>query len=134
MVTLSLVILMGFNHCSRSRNQNPLVGKYDLQGHDYSGKLIFHGAISFTSVENDEVKGICKVVKVEQAFRGAVEKDGPCEARVSGDKITIYLSPSLSDAGVVFDGNWNAGNIAGTWRIESLLGGKTYGTFDAKRQ
>jgi hypothetical protein len=39
-VLSSLLLLLAFGHCNRSRDHIPLVGKYDLQGHDYSGKLI----------------------------------------------------------------------------------------------
>ena len=131
---LMVVIVVGFGHCSQSREQRPLVGNYDLQGHDYSGKLIFKGAISLTSFENTELNGTCKVVKVENTFEGAVNKDGPCEGKVSGDKITLNLAPGLSDGGLVFEGHWNESRISGSWRIESMLGGKTLGTFEAVKQ
>lgn len=133
-VISALVLLVGFGHCGSSRNQIPLVGKYDLQGHDYSGRLIFKGAISLTSFENSEVKGICKVVKVAETFEGAVNKDGPCEGKVAGDKVTLDLAPRLSDGGLVFEGHWSERRIAGTWMIDSMTGGKTLGTFEAVKQ
>src|SRR6266478_5476116 len=122
-VISALVLLAGFGYCGHSREQSPLVGKYDLQGHDYSGRLIFNGAISLTSLENTELKGLCKVVKVAETFEGTVNKDGPCEGEVSGDKVTLDLAPRLSDGGLVFEGHWSEGRIAGTWRIESMAGG-----------
>lgn len=127
-----LILVTGLVDCSRhSSSEGSLIGNYELQGHEYSGQLIFTGAILITSLENSELKGMCKVVKVNEAFEGAVSKDGPCEAKVSGDKITLDLAPSLSDGGLVFEGHWSEGRISGTWRIESVAGGKTFGTFDA---
>ena len=130
----SLLLLLGLSDCHRSPNQSSLIGKYELQGHDYSSKLIFNGAIVLTSLENDEVKGSCKVVKVAETFRGSVNTDGPCEGKVSGNKITLYLAPGLSDAGVELEGHWGNGRITGTWRIDSMTGGRTFGTFEAVKQ
>lgn len=129
-----VVILVGIGSCSHLPNQKPLIGNYDLQGHDYSGRLIFKGAIRFTSFENMKVSGTCKVMKVDNTFEGAVNKDGVCEGTVSNDQITLDLAPTLSDAGLVFEGHWSERRLTGTWRIESLLGGKTFGTFEAVKQ
>lgn len=133
-VISALVLLLGFGNCSHSRDQSPLVGKYDLQGHDYSGRPIFNGVLSLTSFDNSELKGMCKVVKVAETFEGAVNTDGQCEGKVSGDKITLDLAPGLFDGGIVFEGHWSEGRIEGTWRIESMAGGKTFGTFEAVNQ
>ena len=129
-----LIMLVGIGSCSHSRNEKPLIGDYDLQGYDYAGKLIFNGAIRFSSLESTEVKGTCKVVKLDNSFEGVVDKDGPCEGRVSGDEITLDLAPTLSDGGLVFDGHWSESRIRGTWRIESLQGGQTFGTFEAAKE
>lgn len=133
-VLSSLVMLLAYGACSRSRDHSPLVGKYELQGHEYSGELIFKGAISLTALDNNQVLGNCKIVKVAEAFRGAVDKDGPCEGKVSGSKITLDLAPGLSDGGLVFEGQWTDARIEGTWRIESMAGAKTLGTFEAIKQ
>lgn len=133
-VLSSLVLLLAFGPCSRSPEHRPLVGKYDLQGHDYAGQLIFKGSISLTDLNSDQVKGHCQVVKVAEAFRGAVDKDGPCEGQISGNKITLDLAPKLSDGGLVFEGQWTDARIEGTWTIESFAGGKTFGTFEALKQ
>jgi hypothetical protein len=133
-VTLTLVLMVGFGQCGHSHDQSSLVGKYDLQGRDYSGTLIFNGAISLTSHQNAELRGTCKVVKVTEAFEGAVNKDGPCEGKVAGDKVTLYLAPNLYDGGLVLEGDWVEGRITGTWMIESMAGGKTFGTFEAVKQ
>ncbi len=133
-VLSSLMLLLAFGSCSRSRGHSPLVGEYDLQGHDYAGQLIFKGAISLTDLNHNQVLGHCKVVKLAQAFRAAVDTDGPCEGKVSGNKITLDLAPGLSDGGLVFEGQWTGTRIEGTWRIESLTGGKTLGTFEALKQ
>jgi hypothetical protein len=133
-VISALVLVAAFGNCGHLRNQNTLVGYYDLKGKDYSGRVIFNGSISFTSLENTDLSGICKVVKVSETFNGTVNKDGPCEGKVSGGKVTIYLSPTLSDGGLVFEGDWSEGRIAGTWRIESFAGAKTLGTFEAARK
>jgi hypothetical protein len=134
MVCSVLLILIGLGYCSHFRKQDPLVGNYNLQGHDYSGRLIFNGTISMTSFENTELKGTCKVMQVETTFEGAVNKNGPCEGKISDDKIMLNLAPNLSDGGLVFEGNWSEGRIVGTWRIESMLGAKTLGTFEAVKQ
>jgi hypothetical protein len=135
MVVLLLVILVGIGYCGHSRNQKPLVGNYDLQGRDYSGKLIFNGAIRITSFENMELNGTCKVVELDHRFEGAVNKNnGPCEGKVSGDEITLDLAPDLDDGGLVFEGHWNESRITGTWMIESVLGGERLGTFEAVKR
>jgi hypothetical protein len=133
-VILTLVLLGGFGHCGHSRDQSSLIGKYNLQGHDFSGRLIFNGAISLTSLENTDLKGKCKVVKVAETFEGTVKTDGPCEGKVAGDKVTLDLAPTLSDGGLFFEGHWSEGRISGTWMIESMAGGKTIGPFEAVKQ
>ncbi|MFY9622208.1 MAG: hypothetical protein WAM70_00305 [Pyrinomonadaceae bacterium] len=134
LVLSSLVMWLCFGSCIRSRDHSPLVGKYELQGYEYSGELIFKGAISLTALDNNQVQGNCKVVKTAEAFQGAVDKDGPCEGKVSGSKITLDLAPGFSDGGLVFEGQWTDARIEGTWRIESMAGAKTFGTFQAIKQ
>jgi hypothetical protein len=80
-----------------------------------------------------EVTGGCKVTKVSDAFTGAIEKDGLCEGKILGDKITLDLAPNMSDGGVVYEGQWSEGYITGTWRIESFAGAKTFGKFEATK-
>ncbi|MGH9931402.1 MAG: hypothetical protein ACREA9_19520 [Pyrinomonadaceae bacterium] len=133
-VILTLVLMVGFGQCGHSRDQSSWVGTYDLQGRDYSGTLIFNGAISIASHQNNELRGMCKVVKVTEAFEGVVNKDGPCEGKVAGDRVTLYLAPNLSDGGLVFEGHWMERRITGTWMIESMAGGRTFGTFEAVKQ
>jgi hypothetical protein len=133
-ITIVLVVLLGMGYCDHRRDQNTLLGNYDLQGYDYSGKLIFNGSITFTSFENTELTGTCKVIKVDSGFEGAVNKDGPCAGEVSGDRITLYLSPTLSDGGVDFEGHYTESRLTGTWRIQNVAGGKTFGTFEAIKQ
>jgi hypothetical protein len=133
-IVAALLIFIGFGYCSHVQRQRPLVGNYDLQGRDYSGRVIFKGNISLRSLENNELNGTCKVVKVENTFAGTVDKDGPCEGNVSGANIELNLAPQLSDGGLVFEGHWDEHRIAGTWRIESIGGGRTFGAFEAVKQ
>ena len=114
--------------------RRPLFVNYNVQGREGSGRVIFKGTISLTSFENNELNGTCKVVKVENTFAGTVDKDGPCIAEIAGEKITFYLAPQLSDGGVVLEGHWDEHRITGTWRIESIAGGITVGTFEAVKQ
>ena len=130
----ALVVVAVFGNCGQLRKGNMLVGYYHLTGKDYSAKVIFNGSMSFTSLEHSELSGICKLVKVSEDFEGSINKDGPCEARVSGSDVTVYLSPTLSDGGLVFEGHYTEGRIIGTWRIESFAGAKTLGIFEAVRE
>lgn len=133
LVVCALVMLTTFAQCGRAP-VHPLIGKYDVQGHDFAGKLVFKGAISFTSFAQDTVAGVCKITKVAETFPGAVAKDGLCEGKVSGDKITLDLAPNMSDGGVIFEGQWSDGRIAGNWLIDSFAGARTFGTFEATKR
>lgn len=134
LIALVLPLLLTLGWCRCSRNQNPLVGEYKIQGHDFAGKRIFNGTISVKTFANDEVKAVCYVVKVADDFEGTVNNNGPCEGETSDDKISLDLAPSMDDGGVLFEGNWSEGHISGTWSIDSFAGAKTFGTFDAVRQ
>jgi hypothetical protein len=130
---LIVAMLSAFGFCGVAPRPAPL-DKYDIQGYDFSGNLIFKGAIELIVLERGEVNGQCRLQKVSTTFKGAVDKkDGPCRGSVSGEDIVLDLAPDLDDAGVVFKGRWNEHYIEGTWQVDSFAGDKTFGTFKATR-
>jgi hypothetical protein len=108
-----------------------MLGRYELKGHDHAGRLIFTGIISLTSLEQNDLKGECKVVKATEAFAGAVDKDGPCEGVVAGKNVTLDLAPQLADGGLIFEGQFDDGRITGIWMFETFAGSRPLGKFEA---
>lgn len=132
---LWLIALVSITQCNRhSANTTALLGRYELAGHDNVGRLIFTGTILLTSLEQNDLKGQCKVVKATEAFEGAVEKDGPCEGSVADKKVTLDLAPQLADGGLIFEGQFDNGRITGIWMFDTFAGSKPLGVFEAVKK
>ena len=133
---LGLIALLGFTQCNRQPGNTftALLGKYELVGHDDAGRLIFTGTILLTSLEQNNLKGQCKVVKATEAFEGAIAKDGPCEGSVAGKKVTLDLAPQLADGGLIFEGQLDDGRITGVWMFDTFGGSKPLGKFEAVKK
>lgn len=130
-----LILLMGFAHCNRYPNpQRAMLGRYELVGYDNAGKLIFTGAISLTSLEQNELKGHCKVVEATETLEGAVDKDGPCEGSIIANKVTLDLAPFLDDGGLVLEGQIADARITGIWMFKTFAGSKPQGKFEAVKK
>lgn len=128
-----LVLVMGFAQCNRwrGRHQSPMLGLYDVAGYDTSGRLIFTGAISLMSVEQNLVKGRCTIKWEKSAPEGRLDEDGGCQGLIEGKVISIDTAPSMDDAGTLLDGEFNGGRITGTWRIDGFATSPPLGKFEA---
>lgn len=125
---------MCITQCNRHSATTALLGRYELVGHDNAGQLIFTGTLLFTSLEQNDLKGQCKVVRATEAFEGAVEKDGPCEGSVAGKNVTLDLAPQLADGGLIFEGQFEDGRITGIWMFDTFAGSKPVGKFEAVKK
>ena len=129
----SLILLLGFGQCNRPRNPpNPMLGRYTLAGYDSSGQFIFTGEISFVSLEQNRLKGRCKIARNKDAPVGVFDQNGGCEGSLDGEKVTIDLTPAIDDGGLVLEGQFN-GNITGVWMFDTFAGSTPQGTFIAAK-
>lgn len=131
-----LILVMGFaqcNRCSGSR-QDPMLGLYEVAGHDAAGRLIFTGAISLSSLEQNHLKGRCIIKWEHNAPDGVFDEDGGCEGLIEGKVVSIDSAPSMDDAGLLLDGQFNDGRIAGTWRIDGFATSPPLGNFEAVKK
>lgn len=130
-----LIVLLGLTHCNQVNNSHAaMLGRYELVGHDDVGRLIFTGTISLTSVDQSDLKGQCKVVKAIEAFEGSVDKDGPCEGTIAGNKVMLDLAPQLADGGLIFEGQFDNDRITGVWMFDTFAGRKPQGKFEAVKK
>lgn len=135
LAVLWLIALVCTTQCNRhSANTPALLGRYELVGRDNAGRLIFKGTILVTSLEQNDLKGQCKVVQATEAFEGAVEKDGPCEGSVAGKNVTLDLAPQLADGGLIFEGQFEDGRITGIWMFDTFAGSEPLGKFEAVKK
>ena len=136
LANLWLMALVCTTQCNRhpANTGTALLGRYELVGHDNAGRLIFKGVILLTSLDQNGLKGQCKVVKAMEDFEGAVEKDGPCEGSVSGKNVTLDLAPQLADGGLIFEGQFDDGRITGIWMFDTFAGSKPLGKFEAVKK
>jgi hypothetical protein len=128
---LALILVMSFTHCGR---QSPMLGLYDVTGHDTSGRLVFMGTISLLSLEQNHLKGKCTIKWEKDARDGALDEDGGCEGLIEGKVISIDTAPSMDHAGMLLDGEFNDGRITGTWRIDSFATSPPLGKFEAMKK
>jgi hypothetical protein len=88
---LLAAISQGDNHSNKISNS--ILGRYELTGLDNSGELAFTGTILFVSLEQNHLKGQCKITRGQSAPEGLYEKDGNCEALMDGKKIGLDSAP-----------------------------------------
>ncbi len=131
-----LILLLGFVQCTRrsTNPQSPLLGQYELRGYDDTGKLVFTGRISLSSLEQDHLKGQCTIAREKDAPKGLFEKNGGCEGLVDGMKVSMDLAPSLDDAGLLLEGEWDDGRITGVWRLDGFVTSEPLGKFEAVKK
>ena len=131
----SLILLLGFAQCNRPGNpQSPMLGRYELAGYDSSGRLIFTGAISLVSLEQNQLKGQCTIAREKDAPEGLFDQNGDCEGSVDGKKVTIDLAPAVDDGGLVLEGQFDEGRITGVWMFDTFAGSKPLGKFEAVKK
>ncbi len=53
-----LIFVLGSSYCDRhpANPRGSILGRYELSGHDDSGRMVFAGTISFTSQEQQHLK------------------------------------------------------------------------------
>lgn len=131
-----LILVMGFAQCNRcpGSRQSPVLGLYEVSGHDTAGRLIFTGAISLSSLDQNHLKGRCTIKWEQNAPDGVFDEDGGCEGLIEDKVISIDSAPSMDDAGLLLDGQFNDGRITGTWRIDGFATSPPLGKFEAVKK
>ncbi|HYV84217.1 MAG TPA: hypothetical protein VE931_11910 [Pyrinomonadaceae bacterium] len=129
----SLLLLSAISQCDNHSNKtsNPILGRYELTGRDNSGQLTFTGIILFVSLEQNYLKGQCKIKREQGAPGGLYEKDGNCEALMDGKKIDLDSAPQLDDAGLLLEGEFDGVAINGIWKLDGFVTSGPLGKFEA---
>jgi hypothetical protein len=132
---VSLIFLMGISQCHKNtgKTENSILGQYDLAGYDNSGLLVFTGTISLVSLEQNHLKGQCKIVRRQEAPAGLLDQDANCEALTNGKKLSMDFAPSLDDAGLLLEGEFDGGLINGYWMLDGFVTSEPLGRFVAVR-
>lgn len=132
---VSLIFLMGISQCNKNagRAENSLLGQYELSGYDNSGQLVFNGTISLESLEQNHLKGQCKIVRRQEAPAGLLDQEANCEALTNGKKLSMDFAPSLDDAGLLLEGEFDDGLISGYWMLDGFVTSEPLGRFVAVR-
>jgi hypothetical protein len=136
LAVLWLTFVIGFAQCNRSPSnpQSPILGQYGLSAQDNSGRLVFTGKMSLTSLEQNHLKGQCTIAWEKNAPEGLLDENGGCEGLIDGKKVSIDSAPSLDDAGLLLDGQFDDGRITGTWRIDGFVASEPLGKFEAVKK
>jgi len=131
-----LVFVLGSSYCDRrsTGQQNSVLGQYELSAHDNSGRLVFTGTISLTSLEQNHLKGQCVFLRQKNAPENLQDESGVCGGEMDGKKISIDSAPFLDDAGLILEGQFDNGRITGKWRIDGFVTSGPLGNFDAMRK
>lgn len=132
----ALIFVMGSSYCDRrqTRPQSSVLGQYELSAHDNSGRLIFTGTISLTSLEQNHLKGQCTIVREKNVPASLRDESASCEGMMEGKTVTIDSAPSLDDAGLLFEGQFNDGRITGVWRVDGFATSPPLGKFEAVKK
>lgn len=131
-----LTLVMGFAQCNRcpGSRQSPILGLYEVAAHDSSGRLIFTGTISLSSLEQNLVKGRCTIKWEKNAPDNFLDEDGDCEGLIEGKDISIDSAPAMDDAGLLLEGQFNDDRITGIWKVESFATSPPLGKFEAVKK
>lgn len=131
-----LMFMMGYCSCDRHLTgpQPAILGQYELSAHDNSGQLVLTGTISMTSLEQNDLKGQCTLVWKKNAPEGLLDENGNCEGLMDGKMVSIDSAPSLDDAGLLLDGEFNDGRITGVWRVDGFATSPPLGKFEAVKK
>ena len=132
----SLLLLVAISQCDKHSNKtsNSILGRYELAGRDNSGQLAFAETISFVSIDQNHLKGPCKIVRQQNAPERLLDKDGNCEALVDGNKISLDSAPSLDDAGLLLEGEFDGVTIRGIWMLDGFVTSEPLGKFEAVKK
>jgi hypothetical protein len=135
LLVVSLIFLMGISQCHKSaqKTENSLLGEYELTGYNNSGLLVFNGTISLESLEQNHLKGKCKIERRQEAPAGLLDQDTNCEALTNGKKLSMDFAPSLDDAGLLLEGEFDGDMISGYWMFDGFVTSEPLGRFVAVR-
>ena len=82
---VAALFLVGIVGCNRSEiSRNPLLGQYELVGRDKSGQTVFTGTMSIHSLEQNHLKGKCRIIRSKVAPAGLLDQDATCEGLLEG--------------------------------------------------
>ncbi len=129
-----LIFAMGSFSCDRNSAQSSVLGQYELSAYDNSGQLKLTGTISLTSLEQTHLKGQCTVVWEKTVPDGLLDEKGNCEGLMDGKMVSIDSAPSLDDAGLLLEGEFDNGRITGIWRIDGFATSEPLGKFEAVKK
>jgi hypothetical protein len=132
----SLLMLVAISQCDNhsTKTSNSILGRYELTGRDNSGQLAFTGTISFVLLEQNHLKGQCKIIREQNAPEGLYEKDGNCKALMDGKKIDLDSAPLLDDAGLLLEGEFDGLAVRGIWRLDGFVTSEPLGKFEAVKK
>ena len=102
---------MGMSQCNNyaDKAETSLLGRYELAGYDNSGQLVFTGTISLVSLDQNHLKGQCKIARRQDAPAGLLDQEANCEALMDGKNLSMDFAPSLDDAGLLLEGQFDGG-------------------------
>ena len=127
-----LTVVCQCNRCSKTA-PNPLLGNYDLTAYDNSGRLVFTGTIHLETIEQNHLKGRCKIVREKNAPEYVLDQNPQCEALIDGKTIDFDLAPFMNDAGMLLEGELDGGKITGVWKLDGFFTSDALGRFQAVR-
>jgi hypothetical protein len=129
-------MLGAISQCGNHSNKpsNPILGRYELTARDNSGQLAFTGTILFVSLEQNHLKGQCKIIRQQNAPKGLFENDGSCEALMDGKKIELDSALQMDDAGLLMEGEFDGAAIRGIWRLDGFVTSQPLGKFEALKE
>ena len=126
---------MGISQCHKNtgKTENSILGQYDLSGYDNSGQLVFTGTITLESLEQNHLKGQCKVERRQEAPAGLLDQEANCEGLTNGKKLSMDFAPSLDDAGLLLEGEFEGELFSGYWMLDGFVTSEPLGRFVAVR-
>ena len=73
-LVVSVLLLMAISQChNTNKTSNPILGQYELAARDNSGQPAFSGTILFVSLDQNHLKGQCKIIREKNAPNGLLE-------------------------------------------------------------
>ncbi len=135
-LVLSLLLVVAISQCHNHTNKtsNPILGQYELAARDNSGQLAFSGTILFVSLDQNHLKGQCKIIREKNAPNGLVGNEGNCEALMDGKKIDLDSAPLIDDGGLLMEGEFDGVAICGIWKLDGFVTSEPLGKFEAVKK
>jgi len=133
---LALILLTVVCQCNQhpQKSEHPILGYYDLTVYDNSGLLVFTGTIQLETLEQNQLKGQCSIVREKNGPQIPWNDQGPCEALLQGKTIGFDFQPSIDDAGLLLEGELDEGRITGVWKTDGFFASEALGRFEAVKR